>query len=193
MPWPVAASFAWLRHRPLDHAHLVIATDRPSGQDLAALIGHTSVDADVTHCLMLDSAGLAGDPAGISSARRMVSLMLLRLAGTDEIPLAIACRAGDRTLTRVLRDMTERLPGAVMHPAPGSQVINFSTAALAHRIGRRIDPKRVTDMVPLPVVLDMRQVDESILMDVARRIYRVGLPRTVVQPLPLHPRLTGST
>jgi hypothetical protein len=137
---PVPLSIEWLAHRALsDYDHLILASDRHTGQHMA-ILGANDGDTGQENFLLLETAFVASAARGRGVIARMIALALLRIASFGPVPQVIATTTGNPVWYRALHKVARRCTGAVFFPEPDSPTIRLDSAALAQRIAREIGP-----------------------------------------------------
>lgn len=170
---------------------LVEAVDQQSGRCLGLMAGQARVSSYETFMLL---EPLMPSSGAVTSAleRRMLAGLLMRLLAHEELPAAIVARTSSTALCAAMRELGLKYDGVRFFPAPDTNVLPMATAALAQRIARAIamrphDGRRfdATGFAPAGfVMLDLREADEAVLMERARKIYRARLPRGPAAPAP---------
>lgn len=129
----------WIGRTSLtEYDHLVLATDRRSGQCLGLLAAQDMLTEREEAFLFLRTGFVAEWARGHGLMRRMVVLMLLRADVNGALPTIIAARTNSGTFFRVLHDFAIRIPGVRIHPNPDAIAINLLAAGLARRIARQV-------------------------------------------------------
>ena len=137
---PVPLPIGWLAHRALsDYDHLILASDRHTGQHMAILSANDG-DTGQEGFLLLETAFVASAARGRGVIARMIALALLRIASFGPVPQVIATTTGNPVWYRALHKVAQRCTGAVFFPEPDSPTIRLDSAALAQRIAREIGP-----------------------------------------------------
>ena len=177
--------------------HVTFATD-DSGR-LVGLVAATPRSTTHEPFLFLDTVLVSSDRAGQRLLRRLLALLVLRVAGREGIPHAIAAALPDEAIAWAFRALTTAFTGSVTHPQGAGETVSLATARLATRIAREVAPSRSYDLsrsmlrnagsghvantTALPcqvadrpddclVVLDLRGADETVITDDARVAYR---------------------
>ncbi|GEM_PF-5051613 len=182
----------WPDPTPRNADHAVIAVHRQDGRSLGLLTAKMHATGDETF-IHLAVAGLQFGDQGSALIRRMVALLLLRLAGLEKLPDAIVLDGSDTDLGPVLRELAAKCAGARLYPEADTTVISLPTAALSHRIARSLGyprlalPAATSGALPAAatgalLVIDLRHVAEETLVEHARSLHRVRLSRRGVVP-----------
>lgn len=187
----------WLtRHRFADYDHLILVTDRRTGQHLGFL-GVTDRETTQEPFLYLEAAFVTPKARGQHLLRRMIALTLLRIGGHSAAPAIIAGYAQQPILRYILHDLAAMLPNATFFPEQGKAAVNFNAAALAQRISRithpnhrieimtgqlrpRAEPERLLQISTPPLsrntprlaIADLRREPEAAIFEAARHFYR---------------------
>jgi hypothetical protein len=122
-----------------DYDHLILASDRHTGQHMA-ILGASDGDTGREGFLLLETAFVASAARGRAVIARMIALALLRIASFGPVPQVIATTTGNPVWYRALHKVAQRCTGAVFFPEPDSPAIRLDSAALAQRIAREIGP-----------------------------------------------------
>jgi hypothetical protein len=132
--------FPWLAgHQLNDHDHLILATDRHTGQYLGVL-GACDGATTGEEFLILEAAFVAAAARGQNLLRRMIALALLRIGSLGPLPSAIAASTRSPICYRILRGIAHSFSQASLFPEPANVPINFHAATLAQRIAHEIHP-----------------------------------------------------
>lgn len=170
---------------------LVDAVDIRTGRCLALMAGQARVSSHETF-MLLEPLMPAMDPVTAALERRMLAGLLMRLLAHEELPAAVVARTSSPGLCNAMWDVGRKYDGVRFFPVPDTNVLPMATAGLAQRIsrvigmrphdGRSFDPTGLAP--PSFVMLDLREADETVLMERARKIYRTRLPRGPTTPAP---------
>lgn len=132
----------FLRFDLREYDHLVIASDLTTGRNLGLLCGINRATPR-ERLLVIDTAFVVAETRGQHLMRRMIALMLLRMAGIEALPDAVVTLSQSTVFCHVLSQTAGAMRSARFLPEPAQEVIRFEPAALMHRIasslGHRID------------------------------------------------------
>ncbi|MGE0222408.1 MAG: hypothetical protein AB7S57_04030, partial [Acetobacteraceae bacterium] len=171
---PDESGMPWAGHAA---DHVVQAAFRRDGR-LRGALAATRVPVGGETVLHLDRMDMREGPGAAALTRRMLALLLLRLAGLDAMPAAIAAPARDVTLCRILRSLAASCDGVRRYPDPANAVVPMRTAGLTLQTARalRLPLYRSDGTGAALLVLDLRDVREAALVAHARRLHRARLP-----------------
>ncbi|GAN76341.1 hypothetical protein [Acidisphaera rubrifaciens] len=175
--------------------HVTFATEDGTGRVLG-LVAATSRSTTNEPFLLLDHVLVGSDRAGHRLLRRLVALLVLRVAGREGVPHAIAAALPEATIATSLRDLSAAFTESAAYPQGMDATVSLATVRLATRIAHEIAPSRSYDLArsmlrsggrdattasPVGfaewhddclVVLDLRGADETVIIDDARAAYR---------------------
>jgi len=175
------AGSAWHFQRiAFDCDTLVVASD-PAGTGYLGALSAAERHNGRESFHLLDSIVATNDAYGAALQRKLVSALLLRLAGVEDVPAAFAARTHQTALCQALRGFAEQADPVAFYPEPDSTVVSMRTGAMAVRIARATGIPVRAATTPLGfgsglAVLDLRGAEETALIETARRLYRVRMP-----------------
>lgn len=131
--------------------HVVLATDPASGGYIG-MLGLIERATSLEPYLLVEVVMVRPGGQGIALRRAMLAHILARIVCLDGKPVALASPPRNRSIEPALRDLGLHIGGSELHPPADGNVIRFTTASLARRIG------------PGGTVLDLRPVAEGSLL-----------------------------
>ena len=131
--------------------HVVLATDPASGGYIG-MLGLIERATSLEPYLLVEVVMVRPGGQGIALRRAMLAHILARVVCLDGKPVALASPPRNRSIEPALRDLGLHIGGSELHPPADDNVIRFTTASLARRIG------------PGGTVLDLRPVAEGSLL-----------------------------
>ncbi|MGE0419644.1 MAG: hypothetical protein AB7O80_22800 [Acetobacteraceae bacterium] len=190
-PVSAAAAIAWQFQRLVGEADLLVVATDVTGMQIGVLAG-VERRTGREPVVLLDSSIATDSVFGAALVRRMLAALLLRLAGVEDVPAALVARSHHAALSAGLRWFAKQHGDVTVYPQPESKVVPLRTAGMAVRIARTTRMSAAGGIMPsgadvAPVVLDLRGAEESSLIETARRLYRVRLPRRLVAVDPSSP------
>ena len=124
-----------------DYDHLVIASDLATGRNLGVLGGMNRMTRD-ERLLVIDTAFVAAETRGQHLMRRMIALMLLRMAGIEVLPDVVTTLSQSTVFCHVLSRTAAAMRSVRFLPEPAQEdVIRFEPAALMRRISNSLGHK----------------------------------------------------
>jgi hypothetical protein len=160
--------------------HLIVALGANGGTCRGALAAN-DMATEREPFLCLDSAYVSPLVRASYVLERMLALAILRIAGDATLPTVIAGCVPTGREPNVMHQIGQRFTGARLFPAPAkTAVIDLGMAALARRIARVMRPTWRYDVGTgaflyageTLVVIDLGAIDEAIILDTARKLYR---------------------
>ena len=182
----------WFSFQPLGNFdRVLLARGEHDGKYVGALLVQCRTAAE-TPFLLVEALSGDSDPHGEALLKRMLAYLFLRFDTFPEPPGAILARTRNPTLSRAMRDVASAFGGADFYPEPREHVVSLARASFAHRMARVAGPDRqfgetrqtlagmAADTAgdgPMLASIDMRAVDETALIEAARRQFRQRLSR----------------
>ena len=178
--------------------HVTFATEDSSGR-LLGLIAATSRSTTHEPFLILASVLVSSDRPGHRLLRRLLALLVLRVAGREGVPLAIAAVLPDAAIATTICDLSAAFTESVAYPQGVGETVSLATARLATRIAREVAPSHSYDVARSMLrsggggqtarstalscglaerpdeylaLLDLRGADETVIIDDARAACR---------------------
>jgi hypothetical protein len=179
----------WLAMHPLtSFDRVLLARSEHSGQYEAIVLIRCCQSADLPF-LTIEALASATAPRAEALLKRMLAFLILRFDTFVERPVAILAQTRCPSLLRVMHDVAPAFGGATFYPKPAAAVVSLAEAAFAHRLGHVLGLSgkygqtqhllRGDDLAPngpVPATLDFRALDEAMLIEGARLMFRARLP-----------------
>lgn len=216
---PPAETPVWAARRFLsDYDHLVLASDLATGATLG-ILGAQDRRADGASFLWLETGFVVARARGRNLMRRMIALVLLRVASFGAVPDCVAALTRNPIALHVLRHMTQRLGSVEFAPASDGPVVDLNrtrlvravSTALGHSFKHGGASRAASGGLamlhhPYPALsgpladvatagdamlglLDLRQAQEAGLMADLRKLYRSKGTRSVTRLLTAKSRI----
>lgn len=178
--------------------HVTFAMDDSTGR-LVGLVAATSRSTTHEPFLLLDHVFVAPDRTGYRLLRRLIALLMLRVAGREGVPHAIVAALPDQAIASAFRELAAAFTDSATYPEAPGETVSLATARLATRLAREVAPSCGYDLArsmlrggiggqtiatttpyvvasersdDCLVVLDLRGADETVIIDDARAAYR---------------------
>jgi hypothetical protein len=201
---PITEEPVWAGRRFLsDYDHLLLAYNLTTGATLGIAGAHDRRADDVSF-LWLETGFVAENARGRNLMRRMIALLLLRVASFGTVPDCLATVTRNPVAIHVLRDMVRRLVGVGFAPVSEGPVVDLGRFRLVRAVGRGLGqpvslggasrgawnglmmhglsssmPRPMAELASEPMlgVLDLREAPEAALIADLRKLYRDGRVR----------------
>ena len=186
-----ARQLTWLSLQPLTQFDRVLLARRDHDRRCEGMLLMQCQAAGDAPFLAIEAVTSAAGLRDEALLQRMLAYLMLRFDTFHARPIAILARTRHPALSRVMRDIAAGIDGAGFYPDPGPTVISLATASLAHRMARSAGPDRrfagtqlglqgaASWDGPVLATIDLRNVEEPVLIDVAVHLFRDRLPRSV--------------